>query len=84
MCECWVIGVLMLLICPFALVALLHELWQGWVLEKGLYPQPAQTSLADVRHLVRGGCRKEAILRYREKFPHADLREAVYAVDSLR
>jgi hypothetical protein len=81
MSVCWLIGSSILSVW---FVALLHEQCQNWLLERELYPQPAQTSLADVRQLVKGGCRKEAILRYREKFPQVDLREAVFAVDSLR
>lgn len=68
----------------FSLVPLLHWLWQSWVLDRELYPQPAKTSLADVKQLVKSGHRKEAVLRYLQKFPQVDLREAVYAVDSLR
>ncbi len=81
MSVCWLVGSFLLFIC---FVALLFEQYQNWLLEKELYPQPGQTSLADVRQLVKGGCRKEAILRYREKFPQVDLREAVYAVDHLK
>jgi hypothetical protein len=84
MCGCAAIGTFLAFICPIAIAALLHELWRRWMLERSLYLSPSRTSLADVRQLVRQGCRKEAILRYREKFPQVDLREAVYAVDHLR
>ncbi len=81
MSACWLVGSFLLFIW---FVALLSGQCQNWLLERELYPQPEQTSLADVRQLMRSGCRKEAILRYREKFPQVDLREAVYAVDSLQ
>ncbi len=81
MSVCWLVGLFLLFIW---FVTLLFEQCQDWLLDRDLYPQPGQTSLAAVRQLAKGGCRKEAILLYREKFPQIDLREAVYAVDSLR
>jgi hypothetical protein len=77
----WFIGSFVLLFC---LLMLLLEQCHDWLLDKELYPQPAKTSLADVKQLVKSGHRKEAVLRYLQKFPQVDLREAVYAVDSLR
>jgi hypothetical protein len=76
----WLFGSVLVSL-PF--VMMFHEWWENWLFERDLYPSPSRTSLADVKELAKRGCRKEAILLYREKFPQVDLREAVYAVDSL-
>ncbi|HEY1173163.1 MAG TPA: hypothetical protein VGH19_17470 [Verrucomicrobiae bacterium] len=50
---------------------------------QGIYPQAGQASMADVERLVKMGHRIEAIVCYRELFPHAGLAEAKEAVDAL-
>lgn len=69
---------------PIWLATLAYCTWEHWLLEKQLYPDPARTSIAEVRRLIKEGKRREAILCYLKKFPQISLRDAVYAVDSLK